>query len=54
MYNKYTSPLGFQTGGTNMIDIYGVNHSGFGISDELAYGEIRPITTALAQPILPT
>ena len=41
MYNQYTSPLGYQTGGTNMIDTYGVNHSGFSISDELAYQTAR-------------
>ena len=41
MYNQYTSPLGYQTGGANMIDTYGVNHSGFSISDELAYQTAR-------------
>ena len=41
MYNKYISPLGYQTGGANMIDTYGVNHSGFSISDELAYQTAR-------------
>ena len=36
MYPKYISPLGYQTG-SDGIDSYGVNHSGFNTRDELAY-----------------
>ena len=31
MYPKYTLPFGYQTG-TDGIDSYGVNHSGFSLS----------------------
>ena len=40
MFNKYKSPLGYQTG-ANQIDSYGVDHSGFTIRDELAYQMAR-------------
>ncbi len=36
MYPKYISPFGYQTG-SNRIDSYGVNHSGFSLRDELEY-----------------
>ena len=39
-YNKYKSPLGYQTG-ENQIDSYGVDHSGFTLRDELAYQMAR-------------
>ena len=40
MFNKYKSPLGYQTG-ANQIDSYGVDHSGFTLRDELAYQMAR-------------
>ena len=40
MFNKYKSPLGYQTG-ANQIDSYGVDHSGFTLRDELAYQTAR-------------
>ena len=40
IYPKYTSLFGYQNG-DNQIDSYGVNHSGFSISDELAYQNAR-------------
>ena len=40
MFNKYKSPLGYQTG-ANQIDSYGVDHSGFTTRDELAYQMAR-------------
>ena len=40
MYPKYTSPFGYQTG-SNRIDSYGVNHSGFSLRDELEYQTTR-------------
>ena len=36
MYQKYTSPFGYQTG-TGGIDTYGVNHNGFSLRDEIEY-----------------
>ena len=36
MYNKFQSPLGYQTG-EGQIDTYGVDHSGFSTRDELEY-----------------
>ena len=36
MYNKFQSPLGYQTG-EGQIDSYGVDHSGFSTRDELEY-----------------
>lgn len=36
MYQKYTSPFGYQTG-TDGIDTYGVNHNGFSLRDEIEY-----------------
>lgn len=36
MYQKYTSPFGYQTG-TGGIDTYGVNHNKFSLRDELDY-----------------
>ena len=36
MYNKFQSPLGYQTG-EGQIDTYGVDHSGFSARDELEY-----------------
>ena len=40
MFNKYKSPLGYQTG-ENQIGSYGVDHSGFSTRDELAYQTAR-------------
>ena len=40
MFNKYKSPLGY-TLGTNNIDTYGVDHSGFTTRDEVAYQTAR-------------
>ena len=40
MYPKYKSPLGY-TLGSNNVDSYGVNHSGFSTRDELAYQTAR-------------
>ena len=40
MFNKYKSPLGYQTG-ENQIDSYGVDHSGFSTRDEIAYQMAR-------------
>lgn len=36
MYQKYTSPFGYQTGAGG-IDTYGVNHNGFSLRDEIEY-----------------
>ena len=36
MYQKYTSPFGYQTG-TGGIDTYGVNHNKFSLRDENDY-----------------
>ena len=36
MYQKYTSPFGYQTG-TGGIDTYGVNHNKFSLRDEIDY-----------------
>lgn len=36
MYQKYTSPFGYQTG-TGGIDTYGVNHNRFSLRDEIDY-----------------
>lgn len=36
MYQKYTSPFGYQTG-TGGIDTYGVNHNEFSLRDEIEY-----------------
>lgn len=36
MYQKYTSPFGYQTG-MGGIDTYGVNHNGFSLRDEIEY-----------------
>ncbi len=36
MYNRFQSPLGYQTG-EGQIDSYGVDHSGFSTRDELEY-----------------
>ena len=40
MYPKYKSPLGY-TLGSNNVDSYGVNHSGFSTRDEVAYQTAR-------------
>lgn len=40
MYQKYTSPFGYQTG-TGGIDTYGVNHNGFSLRDEIEYQFVR-------------
>ena len=40
MFNKYKSPLGYQTG-ENQIDSYGVDHSGFSTRDEIEYQMAR-------------
>ena len=40
MFNKYKSPLGYQTG-ENQIDSYGVDHSGFTTRDEVEYQMAR-------------
>lgn len=36
MYQKYTSPFGYQTG-IGGIDTYGVNHNRFSLRDEIDY-----------------
>ena len=40
MYGKYQSPFGY-TSGDNVIDSYGVDHSGFSTQDELQYQTLR-------------
>ncbi len=40
MYPRYISPFGYQAN-DGKIDSYGVDHSGFSISDELAYQNAR-------------
>ena len=36
MFNKFQSPLGYQVT-DDLIDTYGVDHSGFSTRDELEY-----------------
>ncbi len=40
IYSRYKSPFGYSNG-NNLVDSYGVDHSGFSLRDELEYQTTR-------------